>query len=109
MASMNPDARDSGGLSLPPGNPELREKEKQTLHGDEVLVTIIMPDEAVYQLPVKQGMEVKKVKIQLQEHLKLEHTKFDLYYDDKLLIDPISLVDGWGPNPPHFNLRVQYK
>eukprot|EP01053_Blabericola_migrator_P010452 Blabericola_migrator_1__10451@NODE_5918_length_641_cov_346_454704_g3791_i1_p1_GENE_NODE_5918_length_641_cov_346_454704_g3791_i1NODE_5918_length_641_cov_346_454704_g3791_i1_p1_ORF_typecomplete_len110_score26_03ubiquitin/PF00240_23/0_00025RBD/PF02196_15/0_0017Rad60SLD/PF11976_8/0_014UN_NPL4/PF11543_8/0_11Ubiquitin_2/PF14560_6/0_15_NODE_5918_length_641_cov_346_454704_g3791_i1202531 len=109
MASMNPDARESGGLSLPPKNPELREQEKLTLHGDEVMLTVIMPDGQEHQLQVKQGMEVKKVKVSLQSQLGINYSKFDLYYEDKLLIDPISLVDGWGPNPKHFNVHLKMK
>eukprot|EP01053_Blabericola_migrator_P010291 Blabericola_migrator_1__10290@NODE_5775_length_674_cov_268_980231_g3791_i0_p1_GENE_NODE_5775_length_674_cov_268_980231_g3791_i0NODE_5775_length_674_cov_268_980231_g3791_i0_p1_ORF_typecomplete_len121_score24_95ubiquitin/PF00240_23/0_056_NODE_5775_length_674_cov_268_980231_g3791_i0111473 len=120
MASMNPDARESGGLSLPPKNPELREQEKLTLHGDEVMLTVIMPDgqehqlqynskAPLYILQVKQGMEVKKVKVSLQSQLGINYSKFDLYYEDKLLIDPISLVDGWGPNPKHFNVHLKMK
>eukprot|EP01056_Protomagalhaensia_sp_Gyna25_P002900 Protomagalhaensia_sp_Gyna_25__2899@NODE_2697_length_939_cov_417_500000_g2250_i0_p1_GENE_NODE_2697_length_939_cov_417_500000_g2250_i0NODE_2697_length_939_cov_417_500000_g2250_i0_p1_ORF_typecomplete_len112_score32_66ubiquitin/PF00240_23/0_022RBD/PF02196_15/2_6e03RBD/PF02196_15/0_057_NODE_2697_length_939_cov_417_500000_g2250_i0430765 len=107
MTSMNPDARDSGGLSLPPQNPELREQEKQTLHGDEVMLQVIMPNGQIHHLQVKQGMEVKKVKVLLATQLKLEHSKFDLYYEDKLLIDPISLVDGWGPNAKHFDVHLK--
>lgn len=51
-------------------------------------------------------MEVKKFKALIAEKCRMDTKPFDILYDNRVLIDPISLVDAWGTHPAHRNLYL---
>ncbi|PFH36879.1 hypothetical protein BESB_033370 [Besnoitia besnoiti] len=101
----------SSGLSLPPKNGELREKEDAALQGDDLRLTVTLADREPVQIEVKSSTEVGYVKLLLAERLGVEAWRLRLFYhnDGKevTLIDPMSLCDFKGIRPPTAELQAQ--
>ncbi|CBZ54885.1 conserved hypothetical protein [Neospora caninum Liverpool] len=101
----------SSGLSLPPKNVALREKEDAALRGDDLRLVVALTDRDPVEIEVKSSTEVGYVKLLLAERIGIEARRLRLFYhnDNKevTLIDPMSLCDFKGIRPPTAELQAQ--
>ncbi|EPT26374.1 hypothetical protein TGPRC2_207240 [Toxoplasma gondii TgCatPRC2] len=101
----------SSGLSLPPKNAELREKEDAALQGDDLRLIVALADRNPVEIEVKSSTEVGYVKLLLADRLGIEARRLRLFYhnDSKevTLIDPMSLCDFKGIRPPSAEIQAQ--
>lgn len=58
---------------------------------------------------VKEANEVGYVKLLLAEKCGVSAGKIQLFFDNKQLIDPMSLCDHPGIKPPSVNLELRYR
>lgn len=99
---------EAGGLTLPPKNDELKKQEEAALHGSDLTLKLLLPDGSTEIMQVKNSTEVGYVKLVLSQKKGVAVHQICLSFGGKPMIDPMSLCDHPGVEPPEVEVKVEF-
>ncbi|TMW69637.1 hypothetical protein Poli38472_001793 [Pythium oligandrum] len=97
--------RSSLGLSLALAHEDHREEAQEeesklddiiALQEEQIKVKFVLPDDSTITQAFKKGQTVQVLKCYLEEELEIQQSTAQLFLNDRLMLDPLSLTDFKG-------------
>lgn len=76
--------------------------------GKDITLKLLLPNGRTHEMQVKESNEVGYVKLLLAQKCGIPATQIQLLFEGKRLLDPMSLCDHKGLEPPEVNIDVRY-